>query len=679
MKKRDSLDHNGAVTDLCYRIYNKKTDGSCGKKLKFTINLYHTTSQFLVNGSKVDLFLSDIYERLCSEMKACCNVLDIMNINIATAIKNGTSKAQLSDNEHGKKLNQVKAISGRDSLTDQNIMDASEDELEVCEICPLCQKQAYGKTVQCGECGEWFHLECLQTDDSSMQALGEDDFVCQMCSENLLYAESGKDNPPSISVKQVELDLMKARTDTEASGENTHRKSVINAQAIQTDNIDSHSPARNPGTNAAPSSNSDETCEMLSKSSCKVKKSSKVNKVKKDDIQDKTYILELENQIGVLKSTVDLYKKIHDQRANQNGKNDYKEPIESEAEPVLCKADHGCRHKCCSDLADKIQENRLRLIETQMLQNMYINNAMHIQLATQIRTSYSPQIPPYTDPWLLNRHNVPPHGFPYTLYPNQHPVRGLHTYHPPIPPFMTTSHTSMVNTPCMPTGNIRQPIYFPQYHQPVYRYPSAPVPPIHPQMGQVYQHQNELQDLTTPQLPQQVPGVSHPHNGPQLPPTIITDVQRAPSLHVPTHSHPQEQIVGQVRNDSQNATTEHAPLHQQTTAGPTDAQQHQPTHINHRSSMIGHDRVGNQHSRKRQFQNSSMGNNEKSPGAMNMELINSNTSEKVDVDLTLSPHSANPTKFTNDNQENFLSIPPIKHNPPELLKNIQEDEARQLV
>ena len=64
---------------------------------------------------------------------------------------------------------------------------------------------------------------------------------------------------------------------------------------------------------------------------------------------------------------------------------------------------------------------------------------------------------------------------------------------------------------------------------------------------------------------------------------------------------------------------------------------------------------------------------------MNMELINSNTSEKVDVDLTLSPHSANPMKFTNDNQENFLPIPPIKHNPPELLKNIQEDEARQLV
>ena len=109
-EKRDSLDHNGAVTDLCYRIYNKKTDGSCGKKLKFTINLYHTTSQFLLNGSKVDLFLSDIYERLCSEMKACCNVLDIMNINIATAIKNGTSKAQLSDNEHGKKLNQVKEL-----------------------------------------------------------------------------------------------------------------------------------------------------------------------------------------------------------------------------------------------------------------------------------------------------------------------------------------------------------------------------------------------------------------------------------------------------------------------------------------------------------------------------------------------------------------------------------------
>ena len=65
-----------------------------------------------------------------------------------------------------------------------------------------------------------------------------------------------------------------------------------------------------------------------------------------------------------------------------------REPNESEAEHELCKVGHGCRHKCYSDLADKVHENRIRLVE--MLQTMYINSAMHVQLATQIRTSYPP-------------------------------------------------------------------------------------------------------------------------------------------------------------------------------------------------------------------------------------------------------------------------------------------------
>ena len=37
---------------------------------------------------------------------------------------------------------------------------------------------------------------------------------------------------------------------------------------------------------------------------------------------------------------------------------------------------------CCAELKDKIQENRMCLLEMQMMQNLYINNALHIQLAS---------------------------------------------------------------------------------------------------------------------------------------------------------------------------------------------------------------------------------------------------------------------------------------------------------
>ena len=72
-EKRDSIDQAGSNIDSCYKIYNKKVYGTCGKKLKFVVNLYHTTSQMLVNGSKLDIFLTVIYENLCTEMKARCN------------------------------------------------------------------------------------------------------------------------------------------------------------------------------------------------------------------------------------------------------------------------------------------------------------------------------------------------------------------------------------------------------------------------------------------------------------------------------------------------------------------------------------------------------------------------------------------------------------------------------
>ena len=45
----------------------------------------------------------------------------------------------------------------------------------------------------------------------------------------------------------------------------------------------------------------------------KSKRAVKSNKSKKDEIQDKSYILELENQLVMLKSTIDLYQKTNEQ------------------------------------------------------------------------------------------------------------------------------------------------------------------------------------------------------------------------------------------------------------------------------------------------------------------------------------------------------------------------------
>ena len=242
-EKRDSVDKQGAITDSCYKICNKKADGSCGKKLKFVINLYHTTSQILVNGNKVDVFLTDIYGVLCTEMRSRCGELDILNTNIFTVLDNVISRPQLTGNDQQKPVN---SNTRQDFLSDQISENVSDDELEVCELCPFCQQQAYGKTVQCGECGDWYHLNCTNADDASMQALGDDDFVCIACSDNLINDSSVKDKSALHSLEQDNVNDSNDAGSNEASAETPMVKSKTNNQNTHDSCMNSYSPDRNP-------------------------------------------------------------------------------------------------------------------------------------------------------------------------------------------------------------------------------------------------------------------------------------------------------------------------------------------------------------------------------------------------------------------------------------------------
>ena len=106
VEKRDSLDLNGTNVDSCYKVYNKKkkkkkkkNDGSRGKMQKFVVDFYHTKSQILINGRKIDIFISTMLDKLCAEMKARCSQLDIMNINIASFLNSAQNNQILTIND----------------------------------------------------------------------------------------------------------------------------------------------------------------------------------------------------------------------------------------------------------------------------------------------------------------------------------------------------------------------------------------------------------------------------------------------------------------------------------------------------------------------------------------------------------------------------------------------------
>ena len=476
VEKRDGLDLNEANVDTCYKIYNKKADSSCGKLLKFVINFYHTTSHILVNGSKIDIFVSDILEKLGTEIRARCDQLDIINTNIATAITKTGLQDKTIQNQHIQYNNEDEAKTNSDRSIH---VDETESDNEVCETCPICQEQAYGKVIQCGECGEWHHYECLNISDAAIETLGSDDFICIYCTDNLKYSTSEKDNENSIHTIEPEAENPHI-SGNESVVCDKHEDSQVDSNQ---QNKESYSVPLGPAALDEKKSSNGQPSEISTKA--KPKKTAKATmKVKKDDIADKSYILELENQINVLKSTLNLYEKSKGLNQNQPEAPSTTDCPENRKHEQPNNTAQTCNHNCCTEMKDKLQENRMRMLEMQMMQNLYINNALHIQLASQARPYYQnnaysyptspvPGTPPvYGGP--MNQgfwnHMPPPnlvstHGYYQPNTPMYHPPYAMNNQarpyvYVPAPVIQPPQYgTTSMNVPVIPTaqGYVQQP------------------------------------------------------------------------------------------------------------------------------------------------------------------------------------------------------------------------------
>ena len=75
--------------------------------------------------------------------------------------------------------------------------------------------------VQCGEFRDWYHYECLKIDDTTIQTLGDDDFICRLCTDNLLTLDTDKsitnnDSQENETDKQKYVDNKLAQSHTSA-------------------------------------------------------------------------------------------------------------------------------------------------------------------------------------------------------------------------------------------------------------------------------------------------------------------------------------------------------------------------------------------------------------------------------------------------------------------------------
>ena len=82
------IDNDQANVEVCIRVFNKLKDGTQGKTMKFAIHFYHTNSRMMINGTRVDLFVSDIYKELRETLNNHFDELNILNKDLFDKINN---------------------------------------------------------------------------------------------------------------------------------------------------------------------------------------------------------------------------------------------------------------------------------------------------------------------------------------------------------------------------------------------------------------------------------------------------------------------------------------------------------------------------------------------------------------------------------------------------------------
>ncbi|CAC5420434.1 unnamed protein product [Mytilus coruscus] len=137
----------------------------------------------VINGSRVDLCLVGIHEQLCNDLGKNGHMLSALNGNILSTIS--------TSNRAGTDQNLPAATNCHDNIADLAIEfrdDESKDsEHDPVDICPICNKTSLLDTIECIECSLWIHYNCAGLSQSAVDALNTLDFVCSLCTDNMLY------------------------------------------------------------------------------------------------------------------------------------------------------------------------------------------------------------------------------------------------------------------------------------------------------------------------------------------------------------------------------------------------------------------------------------------------------------------------------------------------------------
>jgi len=136
-----------------------------GNEREYTINMYTTTSKFLVNGKNAQVFMN-------RDMKA-----------IQEIIKKATSdnKEEYIKNLNEKMAEQLNKIL-QNSTAESSIIKKNEDFDNI--NCLKCKKRCRTKGTYCTKGKHWIHYNCERLSNDEIKAIEDidnDDYTCKMC------------------------------------------------------------------------------------------------------------------------------------------------------------------------------------------------------------------------------------------------------------------------------------------------------------------------------------------------------------------------------------------------------------------------------------------------------------------------------------------------------------------
>ena len=506
VKTEEGVDQTGAHVESRYKLFQRKKGGEPGCYSKLTINMYNTTSRILVNGARLDLFMNNIFTDLKEEVEKNHNHVKIIDnslresINANLGIKGNNSdrpsltNSDSEDNSSEKKTENEQVMQNECEPNEQ--LNEPDDYIE----CPVCDEGALTEVIQCEECQMWFHFVCVGLNGKDANKIPSScPFICNGCNDNELYSEerecsSGTTeiDPQSEIDKQTGSSLGPSAGEVEkgnvtVSCENTSVRDSGSGAVGKTNTVKyieksaycrQNTPSRSdcsidsqdlPSVKVTNNSNKNNKQDNEKGDNKSQQKSMSTKQKPKAEIEQKTLIMQLERQLREKEKTINLLRKVN----NGSQPTDIRE--ENDRSSVQCT---NCKSAQTQPTNNDI-ENRLKLMEMNMIQNMNIVSNSSIQQSLQMQSMAS-QLALQSQNMLLlqqassfnfvggntaNLHVPTPFtsGFNYSYIPHrvQYPSF-THGFNPVNPHYFYQGQLYVPQTYFRPTVYPQQPVFQPQ-------------------------------------------------------------------------------------------------------------------------------------------------------------------------------------------------------------------------